>query len=501
MQKRYVSLWFRHLATDWFTLRQPSLKHRAFVLRAPLNGRMVVVSANAMAEEQGIYAGMALADARAMLPTLEVQDQMPNLEPRLLRRLAEWCIRFSPAVAVDLPDGLLLDATGCAHLWKGEEPYVEQIVQKISGFGYEVRAAMADTVRLAWGAARFGNRAGVISSEDHIHTLKKLPPEALQLDITVTDRLHQLGLHHIGQFINMPRPSLRSRFGVSFLSQLDKALGCVVESIQPVVPVAPYQERRPSPEPVATAAAIETALQQLLEKLCLRLQHEQKGLRMAVFKCYRVDRKISSVNITTSYPSRNTKHLFKLFQTKIPLIEPDLGIELFELEAVKVERLLAKQSKIIHACGDVQLPRAALAELVDRLGNRIGSKYIYRFLPDEHHWPERSIRLAASLDEETNTHWQTNMVRPLLLLESPASIQVSAPIPDYPPMLFRYGNTVHTIVKADGPERIEQEWWLQQGQHRDYYRVEDDQGNRYWLFRLGHYNKKNDQWFLHGYFA
>ncbi|MFM8833019.1 MAG: Y-family DNA polymerase [Cytophagales bacterium] len=499
MQKRYVSLWFRHLATDWFTLRHPQLRFVPFVLRTPVHGRMVVIATNAVAERQGIRVGMTLADARAMLPALEAQDQLPDLIPKLLKRLAEWCIRFSPVVSVDAPDGLLLDVTGCAHLWAGEESYLTHIVQKINKRGYDVCGVMADTVRVAWGTARYGSGSGVISSNDHTQVLNTLPPEALQLETKVIERLHKLGLHRIGQFVHMPRASLRSRFGVSLLKQLDKALGYAVELIEPVAPTEPYQERLPCLEPVVTATAIEIALQQLLERLSLRLQQEQKGLRVAVFKCYRVDGKTVSIDITTGWPTGNLKHLFKLFEIKIALIEPDLGIELFVLEATNVEELLPKQAKMLD--GVVEVHHTALAELVDRLSNRIGANSIHRYLPNEHYWPERSIKLATILEEQPTTHWRTDKQRPILLLKTPEPIEVSAPIPDYPPMLFRHGKKVHTIVKADGPERIEQEWWLQQGEHRDYYRVEDEQGNRYWVFRLGHYNSQNDQWFLHGYFA
>ncbi|MFM8739156.1 MAG: Y-family DNA polymerase, partial [Cytophagales bacterium] len=225
MQKRYVSLWFRHLATDWFTLRHPQLRFVPFVLRTPVHGRMVVIATNAVAERQGIRVGMTLADARATLPALEAQDQLPDLIPKLLKRLAEWCIRFSPVVSVDAPDGLLLDVTGCAHLWAGEESYLTHIVQKINKRGYDVCGVMADTVRVAWGTARYGSGSGVISSNDHTQVLNTLPPEALQLETKVIERLHKLGLHRIGQFVHMPRASLRSRFGVSLLKQLDKALG------------------------------------------------------------------------------------------------------------------------------------------------------------------------------------------------------------------------------------------------------------------------------------
>jgi protein ImuB len=151
--------------------------------------------------------------------------------------------------------------------------------------------------------------------------------------------------------------------------------------------------------------------------------------------------------------------------------------------------------------GSAGLADFQLGELIDRLANRVGAEAIHRYLPDEHYWPERSLKLASSLVEKLTCIWPTEKPRPLQLLSRPDYIEVTAPIPDYPPMLFRYKGKLHTIINADGPERIEQEWWLEQGQHRDYYRVEDELGQRYWIFRLGHYQEATYQWFIHGFFS
>lgn len=498
MAKRYVSIWFRHLHTDWFTLRQPQLKNLPFVLRTPSNGRMIITATNAVAASNGISEGMVLADARAIIPELEVQDDIPDLSEKLLQRLAEWCIRFTPVVAIDPPSGLLLDVTGCSHLWGGDEPYLVDILKKLGGRGYDVSIAMADTIGIAWGAARFG-KDKIISSDQSIDSLMNLPPEALRLEPGTTERLHKLGLHQIKHFFKMPRISLRRRFGEQFLIQLDRALGQEIETIEPVLPIEPYQERLPCLEPIVTATGIEIALRQLLETLCLRLQQEQKGLRSAIFKCYRVDGKIERVDIGTNRPSYSVNHLFKLFAIKTSTIEPDLGIELFVLEAPKVEDHFPKQEKMWESAGGLEDIR--LAELLDRLANKVGALTMHRYLPDEHYWPERSYKSTTSLEEKSSTTWRTDKLRPLQVLKTPEQVEVTAPIPDYPPMLFIHHGKIHQIIKADGPERIEQEWWLQQGEHRDYYRVEDQDGHRYWLFRLGHYDDKNDRWFLHGFFA
>ena len=499
MAQRFVSIWFRHLNTDWFSLRQPHLKKLPFVLRTASHGRFVITSANAVAQSKGISVGSLLADARAIIPDLEVLDDNPELPTKLLTRLAEWCIRFSPVVAIDPPDGLILDVSGCTHLWGGDEKYISDIIKKLSARGYDVRIAMADTIGVAWGVARFVKGSNVVAEGEHVRALMNLSPEALRLEPEAADRLHKLGLHFVRQFIKMPRKSLRRRFGQHFISRLDMAIGQEMETIFPVEPIEPYQERLPCLEPIVTATGIEIALQQLLETLCLRLQQDQKGLRVAVFKCYRIDGKTEKVEIGTNRPTHHVKHLFKLFEPRITSIEPALGIELFVLEAPKVDEFLPAQEKMWEEFGG--LSSSMLSELIDRLANKIGLDSIHRYLPAEHYWPERSFKPTNSLGEKTETPWRIDKIRPLQLLSKPEPIEVSAPIPDYPPMLFRYKGKVHQIIKADGPERIEQEWWLQQGQHRDYYRVEDEEGNRYWVFRLGHYDDKHYQWFLHGFFG
>ncbi|HEX6226367.1 MAG TPA: DNA polymerase Y family protein [Chryseolinea sp.] len=497
MEKRFVSIWFRHLTTDWFTKKQPVLRYAPFVLSAPLHGRMVINATNDIAEANGIERGMVLADARAIIPGLKVLEDMPGLAKKLLQRLAEWCIRFTPSVAIDPEDGLLLDATGCSHLWGGDASYLSAIAGKLNERGYDVCLSMADTPGVAWAVARFGNQE-VIAPNHHIEALLSLPPDALRLESDTIERLHKLGLHRIGQLLTMPRASLKRRFGETFIRRLDLVLGDETETIETIHPAEPYQERLPCLEPIVTAIGIEMALERLLKSLCCRLQQEQKGLRLVTFKGYRVDGKVVQVGIGTNRPTHNVRHLFKLFEVKLQNLEPALGIELFVLEAQNVEDHYPLQEKLWEGSGGLEDER--LSELLDRLASKIGVQAT-RYLPDEHYWPERSIRAASSLIESNTTEWNNDKQRPMQLLAIPESIEVTAPIPDYPPMLFQHKGKLHRIIKADGPERIEQEWWLQQGQHRDYYRVEDESGNRYWLFRLGHYDDKKFQWYIHGFFA
>jgi protein ImuB len=498
MAKRYMAIWFRHLVTDWLMLRKPQLRELPFVCVAPERNRIVITAANYLAEAAGIYAGMASADAKALCMNLEIMDAIPGKEAKLLRQLGLWCIRYSPIVVVDLPDGLLLDISGCTHLWGGEREYLKEIVLKLRSQGYDTRAAIADTAGAAWAVARFGKVSPLVKSHEQAQALLPLSPAALRLDPLILDRLQKLGLRSIGSFIQMPKRELRRRFGEMLLLRLGQALGTAEEVLTPLVPPIPYTERLPCLEPIRTAPGIEIAIQNLLETLCLRLQSEGKGLRKAVLKCYRVDGKMVQTGISTNRGSHSVSHLCKLFALQVAQIEPALGIELFLLEAPKVEDVDLIQEKLW--AGKPGLADTALAELLDRIAIKVGPERIRRYLPSENYWPERSIRPAVSLSENPATTWRNDRPRPIRLLPRPEAIEVMALLPDYPPKVFTHNGKRHVVTKADGPERIEREWWQDKGVHRDYYAVEDEQGQRYWLFRLGHFDTA-PEWFLHGFFA
>ena len=497
--KRYAAIWFRYLTTDWQTIRQPHLQELPFVFATPEHGRMMVVSASPAAETQGIKTGMVVADAKACTPHLQVLDNRPELAKQLLEALGLWCIRYSPVVATTPPNGLLLDISGCTHLWGGEQVYLDEITTRLHHKGYQVRVAIADTIGTAWAAARFGN-APIIAPGTQRDALSVLPPAALRLPPEILHRLHKLGLHTIGSLIDIPPSEMRSRFGNELLLRLRQALGQEAEYISPLRPVEPYTERLPCPDPIRTATGIKLAIQRLLHTLCERLLREGKGVRQATLMGYRVDGKTAQLTISTGRATANSKHLFQLFVLKIPQFEPALGIELFTLEATKVEPASPEQEALWN--GTSKLADATLAELLDRLAGKHSCRMISRYLPDEHYWPERAVKRATTLSETTTATWRIDRPRPTRLLPQPEPVDASAPIPDYPPMVFRYKGKVHQVKKADGPERIAREWWLDTGEHRDYYYVEDEQGQRYWLFRLGPYHDNAPQrWFIHGFFA
>jgi protein ImuB len=500
--KRYVCIWFRQLLCDWQLIRRPELKEIPFVFAAPDHGRMLITSVSELAVNFGVEMGMRAADAKAICPGLEVLDDKAGRAEKLLKGLGEWCIRYSPFVAVDhfLMDGLILEISGCAHLWGGEREYLKEIVSRFKSKGYTVRLAIADTAGAAWAVAHYGKITPIIPVCGQADALLSLPPEALRLDGTTLAKLRKLGFYQIKSFIGMPRSVLRRRFGEDFLLRLGQALGSENEPIMPLQQVVPFSDRLFCMEPVRTRTAIELAIKRLLETLCERLSKEGKGLRSGILSCFRIDGKEQQVSIGTNAASHSASHLFKLFELKIEQIRPGMGIELFVLDIAKVDDVAIDQEALWESRPG--LNDKSVIRLLDRVAGKVGPKVIQRYLPATAYWPERAARSARSILDQPLSDWRTDQPRPTELLPRPEPIEVMALIPDHAPKFFIYKGLRHQITKADGPERIEREWWLEQGEHRDYYRVEDENGCRYWLFRSGHYyERERNGWFIHGFFA
>lgn len=493
---RYASIWFPYLLTEYVVRKTPELRDVTFVLASSQRGRMVIDASSFQAMQKGIRPGMVLADCKAIFPELEMHKSEPGRKEKVLNALAEWCIGYTPFAAVDFPDGLILDTTGCAHLWGDEVRYIDSIRNRLGAYGYTTKIAIADTIGAAWAMARFGT-SEVVKAGRQKEAIRNLPPVALRLDATVLARLKKLGLQRIDSFMDIPGSALRRRFGPELPLRIRQALGHESEYIEPVKPIEPYQERLCVFEPIATAGGIKIALQKLLEQLCVRLADEGIGMRNAVFRAYRIDGDIQQIEASAGHPTRNERHIFKLFEERIATFLPDLGFEMFVLEATKVEPVTHEQAAIWETFSHNNVK---IGELLDRVSIRAGSQSVKRYLPVEQYWPERSVKEADELWQKTSVKWKTDWPRPIQLLPKPEAIQVTALLPDYPPLLFRYKGKVHNIAKADGPERIEQEWWFEDGLYRDYYGVEDESGARFWVFRSGPYDGE-PKWFLHGFFA
>ncbi|TAE08135.1 MAG: DNA polymerase Y family protein [Bacteroidetes bacterium] len=501
MLEQYVVIWFPYLVVNWLQVRNTQWLGMPIVLYQTVKNRMVVTHYNRLAQQNGITLGMPLADARAILPSLLVLQEPAENAATILPNIAQWFIRYSPEIAICEPDKIIINASGCCHLWGGSQAYVQHIQNRLTVLGYTIRLALAGTIGMAWAQCVYGASGTVIPNGQERQALASLPPQALRIPTAVVGKLYNLGIHSIQALSVLPPYTLRRRFGAGVMQQLYYALGTLPEPFVPIQPVHTYKEFLYCLEPIVTATGIEIAFKNLIEKLCTALQKNGVGIRTCVCQCFRVDGKVQTVQIACTKATVNQVHIFKLLELHISSIEPALGIELFTLHATQVEAYVPMQDQFFHAHA-YSIESDAVAQLLDTIANKIGKNTIALYQPAQHYWPERSIQATTQPTNEVATPWLKLQNRPTILLSKPVPIGVTAPVPDYPPMNFKYQGKLHKITRADGPERIEQEWWLQTGEHRDYYYVEDEHGARYWLFRLGHYDaQKNNQWFLHGYCA
>jgi protein ImuB len=493
MPRRFVSVWFRYLLTDWKTIRQPALSGVPVAFVRPDHGRLLICALNTQSEKWGLLHDMTAADAKVLAPGLQLFDDKPGHNIKLLTHLAEWFLRYTPSVMLDPPDGLLLDVTGCTHLKGSEAEYLKDIVGRLKTLGYMVRPGMADTIGCAWAVAHCADSGLIVPPGAQRNALVLLPPVSLRISTEILMKLNKLGFYQIGSFIHMPRSVLRRRFDNSLVLRLYQALGQEPEFLIPLKEPVPYTERYPILEPIRTREAIEYAVHALIDQLCKRLYGEGLGLRNATLTYLRVDGKSGQLVIGTNHPSQRTDHIFKLFRQKFEDIAPALGIELFILDATKIEPAIDKQNLLWQ--GKPAAESELVAELLDNIAARIGGKNIHRYLPGEHYLPEKLIKNTSNLAEMPANDWRDDKPRPVQLLEPPESIEAMALTPDYPPKQFIYRKERHIIINADGPERIECEWWEQPEGYRDYFIVEDEEGRRYWIFSTAY-----KYWFLHGYF-
>ena len=493
---------------------------------------MYLVAVSPAAEAAGAHPGLPLAAARALVPGLMVFAADPAGERQTLEDLADWCGRYSPWTAVDggaaSAAGLWLDVTGCTHLFGGETALLEDLVRRLKGFGFAARAALADTPGAAWAAARFASAPTdacvAIPPGETGQALAPLPVAALRLDGATADELSRLGLRAIGDLMGLKRAPLAARFGETLIARLDQALGNKGEPISPRRPPPAFRVRLAFAEPVRVGADVARAFDRLLAELCARMELAHQGARRMEFTLYRLDGTCARAGVGTSRPAREPAHLARLFAEKLAGLDAGFGIETMTLAATAVDALTAGQLKLARApdCvlraapeGRAHDAETSAARLIDRLGNHLGPGNVVRLLARASHIPERAFREVSALARPDGASAPAASTpspaapRPLQLLPWPEPIEVMAPVPDGPPVMFRWRRRQHRVARAEGPERIGPEWWLEDANElssshriRDYYRVENADGRRFWVYREGPYRPGvRPRWYLHGLFA
>lgn len=463
-----------------------------------------MTAASRAAEAAGVRVGMPLAKAHALVPDLSTMPAAPVADAAALERLALWVLQhYAPIVAPDPPDGLVIDTTGADHLHGGEKHMLSGLVNRLEASGIAARAAIADSWGAAHALARFhADPVFAASPGDGGAAADPLPVAGLRLEPETAGALRLLGFSRIGALRLAPRAPLVLRFGPLLGRRLDQLEGRIAEPVDPFRDPELVTVRRAFGEPIGAAETIARYTQKLVCDLCRALESRGLGLRRADLLFYRVDNTLQAIRIGTARAERDEKRLVRLLCDRIETVDPGFGIEVMSLTASRAEPLVLRQA----TCLPGEMEEADLGGLVDLIANRIGGRRLYRMAPVESDVPERSVRRVPPLAPDDGATWDSRWPRPARLLARPEEITVMALLPDHPPASFTWRGRRRIVRRADGPERIFGEWWKRDAERaavRDYFHVEDEAGERFWLFRSGDEKAVSGglgRWFLHGIF-
>lgn len=452
----------------------------------------------------GLLPGMTVTHARSLVPDLAIAQADPAGDTAGLARLGVWCLRYAPVVAADPPGGLWIDVSGAAHLHGGEAAMLAGLVARLAGAGFAARAAVADTPGAAYAVARYGGDASltVVVPPGSSAALDGLPVEALRLAPGTADGLRRLGFERVASLRAAPRAPLQLRFGAEPGLRLDQALGAVFEPIEPILPPSIPRRRRAFAEPLGEAEALQRAIGDLVALLMTDLEALVLGVRRLDLLYRGVDGRVQATRIGTACASRDAPRLAGLLAERLEGIDPGFGIEAMTLSAPITEPLEHRQLRAAGPKTGEGAREVDLAPLVDALVNRLGAGRVYRAAPIESDMPERTVRRIQPLAPASGATWPPCLPRPARLLDPPERVEAVAMLPDHPPALFVWRGVRRRVRAADGPERVFGEWWRsagEVGEARDYYRAEDEEGQRYWLYRAGPANEA--RWFMHGLFG
>ena len=512
-----MALWFPRLPTDRLQRRGKGLKVREdshaevlpLVLVAKVNNALRLSAVDRKATSLGLAIGQPLANARAMLPALKVVAANEPADLNLLTQIADWCDRFTPLVALDGPRGLLLDVTGASHLHGGEQVMLDRICKSLQSQGFAVRGALAGTATAARALARYRDGT-VIAPGEEAKAIMPLPIEALNLDAVTTHAFRRAGLKTVGQVASRKRSEITARFGAAMVCTLDLALGHTQKPITPRTPLPHYWKEQNFPEPIATQEIIRLTLKSLATALSEILEQRGEGSRSLEAVFFRADGAVRRIAIETGVPTRAPAVIERLFREKLGALadplDPGFGFDLIRLCANRVERSNCEVTDFDSST----VAKMDISFLVDRLAARFGSHRILSFQPKDSHIPEATwVMVPAQYAQPSKLVWKKIRRtrdaprRPLRLFTRPEPASLLTTEPGLQHLLWR--KALHVITQREGPERIAMEWWRHQTlpPPRDYFRIEDDEGRRYWLYRNGvtGCDGVGPQWLLHGVFA
>jgi len=489
---------------------EPASPEAPFVLTLAGAGGERLYALSPEAEQAGLAPGLGVADARALAPRLRAHAADPGGDRRSLTRLARWCGRFSPWTAADpgAPgrDGVLLDITGCARVFGGEDRLLSSLLSQARALGLTAHLAAAPTIGLAWGLARFEAPhapSGLACADSVRGRLQALPVDALRIGETAAS-LRRFGLRTVGDLYALPRADLARRFGSALVRRLDQASGAEREALDPLQPPVRHRARVRFAEPHQTLDGVTDAARQALEGLCGSLRKAGEGAGRVRLTLYRVDGQARELVLGAARAQADPEHWSRLAQTRLERAEIDIG---FGVDMVEASALVARRLEPLQAdmASDAPAREHAFVRLSDRLAARLGPGAVRRPVFAESHLPERAAGWAGLEAQPASAPVLAKRRRPLLILDRPEPAQAVAEIPDGPPRQFTWRRVRHRVARAEGPERLAPEWWRARpgesaGLTRDYFHVETEAGRRFWLYREGLYGRETERpaWFVHG---
>ena len=490
------------------------------VVVAKQNNALLIYSLDDLAVRAGLSIGLPLANARAICPELTVFDADEVADRKTLDDIADWCDRFTPLVALDPPYGLFLDITGCAHLFGGERALLQMVSGALARRGFTVSAAIASTSICARTLTRQVSGKIIADGEEAL-AVGPLPVSALGAGDAITGGLRRAGLKTIGDVASRAPHEITARFGAGFTTLLAQALGQGDAPISPRKPLPDYIVEKRFPEPVATENVIAMNLSALAAMLVTAMDKQGKGARRLEASFFRTDGAVRTIAVDTGRPVTKAEVVNRLFRERLDALndplDPGFGFDLIRLSASRTEIVVQQQRDLDANVHD----NDELSALIDRIAARIGGKRVVVHLPQDTHIPERAVMAMPAqhhLAAAAQAVWPDRIeseppLRPLRLFDRPEPIKVPfATVPDGPPHQFTWRRVTHAVVRVEGPERIAMEWWKQDGNAptRDYFRIEDEAGLRFWIFRDGLYESEladaegkpaSIRWFVHGLFA
>lgn len=495
---------------SWLSRKRPDQPPLVFVDR--IQNAMRIVALDTCGERSGLKRGQGLAEARAMCPGIEIIQADPVADKALLTSLADWCDRYTPLVALDGENGLYLDITGCVHLHGDEKTLLSDILSRLFGLGIEARGAISSSAGLSWAMARY--RSGEIAmARQAEEVLSPLPLAALRLPLEAIQTLARVGLKTVGDIIALPRAPLARRFGPSVLLRLDQALGFEDEPLSPRLPVASLSAERRLASPIQDEDDILELTLQLAKSLRQRFEEREEGGRLFELVLFRVDGRVFRIRAATSAATKDPERISALYRERLQAIHDDLdvgyGFEILRLCVLKTEHTAVVQEDFSGKSD----PARSLSVFADRVTARFGPESLSVLVLQESHVPERATNFLPVTDisrlavaEKPEVSAALPSIRPLRLFRHPELVDaIAAELPEGAPASFKWRRTTYQVARAEGPERIAGEWWIdgEDALTRDYFRVEDADGRRFWLFRDGLYSQAvaSPKWFMHGIFA